>query len=122
MKTYIITEEDIIRLIESFNADSHKYWYEDKVDKWEESLKTREEFAEEWANEEINKLQPVLDSMQQKKNDVIEQILSYYNNVYEGAILTYKNNRFVISGTNEENMQKVEQEIKLMLAFSAKNN
>jgi len=39
MKTYIITEEDIVRLIESFNADSHKYWYEDKVDKWEESLK-----------------------------------------------------------------------------------
>jgi len=38
MKTYIITEEDITRLIESFNADSHKYWYEDKVDKWEESL------------------------------------------------------------------------------------
>ena len=39
MKTYIITEEDIIRLIESLNHGRHKYWYEDKVDKWEESLK-----------------------------------------------------------------------------------
>lgn len=76
--------------------------------------------AEEWGNQEINKLQPVLDSMQQKKSDVIEQIISYYNNVYDGAILTYENDSFVISGTNEENMQKVEQEVKLMLAFSAK--
>lgn len=58
--------------------------------------------------------------MQQKKSDVIEQIISYYNNVYDGAILTYENDSFVISGTNEENMQKVEQEVKLMLAFSAK--
>jgi len=84
-------------------------------------MKYFKKIHEEWANEEIKKLQPVLDSMQQKKSDVIEQIIYYYNNVYEGAILTYKNDRFVISGTNEENMQKVEQEIKLMLAFSAKN-
>ena len=82
-------------------------------------MKHFKKLAEEWANEEVNKLQPVLNSMQQKKSNIIEQIISYYNNVYEGAILSYKNDNFVISGTNEENMQKVEQEIKLMLAFSA---
>ena len=78
--------------------------------------------AEEWANEEIKKLQPVLDSIQQRKEDVIEQIISYYQNVYEGVTLTYENDNFTISGRNEENMNKVERELKEMLKFSAKNS
>lgn len=85
-------------------------------------MKDFKKLAEKWANEEIKKLQPVLDSIQQRKEDVIEQIISYYQNVYEGVTVVYYNEKFTISGRNEENNTKVERELKEMLKFSAKTN
>lgn len=73
-------------------------------------------------NEEIRKLQPVINSIQLRKDDVIEQIISYFHNVYEGVTVSFESGKFRISGTSEENLTKVKREIKEILKFSSRED
>lgn len=63
----------------------------------------------------------ILTHYDQRTDLVLDSMIEYLNSKYKGAMLTYKDRILYVDGTDQEEMNKMRDELEDMIKFARKN-